>query len=529
MNKFKKKMDLGGYMKFAQGAETVNRAQDKVITNTLNKKLGVTDEESAIINQGTNITNGIPGVDFIADKAVNTFNSLSGKTSSRLNSFNDSQHAIDVANQSGYVDASKASFAMGGNMSVDEEPLVDINGPSHENNPLGGIPMANNLMEGDEKKFGNFIFSKRLGFAQVADKLQKKDIRGGNDKLYNEYLEGNNKIQGVLPKLAELQEQTKMELGIPTQEQMVYGGWEDEIDYSNPFKAANSFGFDPNQTPGDETTMPPEDPFSTPSDNLKSLKPNAKDFPSLVAPGVIPPPQSLPGMDNNGNLTSVNPGLQNIEPQTNYDTMSDPNQIGDIGKYIAQGSQLIAPLKQIGLKPSPVKYPRMVAKSINPTAAITLGNKAFNRQANTVQSTIKNNAPTTGSLLSNTTGAGTSLAERNYELAAGTQYNADVANVGAENDARKMNTEIGIKQSEDTQREKDFAFDMNTKGYQNLGKVATGIYGDDQKEQMQDIIKQNLGTANWKLSADGKTITYVKNGKIGTVNLQDVIPATTEG
>lgn len=66
----------------------------------------------------------------------------------------------------GYLDSNEV-FANGGKL-VDitkdlDNVTVYANGGSHQNNPLGGIPIGNKgLVEQDEVRFGNYVFSNRF-------------------------------------------------------------------------------------------------------------------------------------------------------------------------------------------------------------------------------------------------------------------------------------------------------------------------------------------------------------------------------
>lgn len=136
------------------------------------------------------------------------------------------------------------SYATGGNTKLSEFN----NGGTHEENPLGGIPLGKAaLVEEGETKWEDYIFSDRLvvpgskkTFADASKEIQKRNYR--KNDAYTE-----KALKKEMSKLIKLQENFKEEQGLNNNEAMKYGGnikmasggWTpptnpDEIGYDNP-------------------------------------------------------------------------------------------------------------------------------------------------------------------------------------------------------------------------------------------------------------------------------------------------------
>ena len=180
MKKFKKKYAGGGLiLSAAQAGGKVNDFAFDFANDQFQNQTGLSNDEMDIVNRYSNKTKGLPfGIGTAVGAIGDTMNMVTGRTNQRLNDFRIQKAEDDFTNlqqankMSGYLDQSKVTFAMGGD-------LQEFEGPVHEEGGIQLTPEAE--VEGGETKKGNYIFSDRLKvpgkkrtFAQLSKDIKKK-------------------------------------------------------------------------------------------------------------------------------------------------------------------------------------------------------------------------------------------------------------------------------------------------------------------------------------------------------------------
>jgi hypothetical protein len=200
----------------------------------------------------------------------------------------------------------------------------------------------------------------------------------------------------------------------------------------------------------------------------------------------------------------LNPNDVNIikDPKVNQ-----PNQ-GLTGlDYASMAAQAAGPLSQLyyGLKgPDDVNYERIKADKIDPYRAITLANKQSRQAQDLAGYNLKQNAPTSGSYMSNMRGLGLQAANQRGAQTAGIQYEADVANTQMQNQVNAQNAQIAMQEQIDRLQEKDAARTNVTEGLSGIGSSTANMIRDYRTNQVNKTISNNIGTGNFKLVPDGQ-------------------------
>jgi hypothetical protein len=106
-----------------------------------------------------------------------------------------------------YYDSVKA---VGGNLNSMSASSAEVQGPSHEQ---GGVdlPQYNSELEGGESIQGDYVFSKRLGFADVHKKLAKAVGKIEKKPATADRINALNSLNNRIQSLQQLQEQIRQQ------------------------------------------------------------------------------------------------------------------------------------------------------------------------------------------------------------------------------------------------------------------------------------------------------------------------------
>jgi hypothetical protein len=279
------------------------------------------------------------------------------------------------------------------------------------------------------------------------------------------------------------------------------------------------------------TSIPRDIPnVSTNIENLPELTEKSIDFSSPLG--------TFEGVNTDNNSVSINPalkstydqgwrpeGLSNLKPNQ----PNQPNQ-GLTGlDYASMGMQALAPLSQLyyGAKgPDPVNYERITANKIDPTVAIILAAEESRRAQDTAGYNLRQNAPTSGSYMSNMRGLGLGAGKNRGLQSASLRQAADVENTRMQNQVNAQNAQISMQEQIDRLQEKDAARTNITEGLSGLGSSTANMIRDYRTNQVNQTIAKNIGTNDWKFDPINETITFRnKDGNVVTVPAQTVIPS----
>ena len=219
-----------------------------------------------------------------------------------------------------------------------------------------------------------------------------------------------------------------------------------------------------------------------------------------------PQPESLM-TDENGNVIAYDSAAQSFayKPEAPLTKVNQPKQPNDglgIPDYISMAAQAAGPLSQLyyGLKgPDDVNYERIKADKIDPYRAITLANEESRRAQDTASYNLRQNAPTSGSYMSNMRGLGLQAGKQRGAQTAGIQYEADTANTQMQNQVNAQNAQIAMQEQIDRLQEKDAARTNVTEGLSGVGSSTANMIRDYRTNQINKTIANNIGTGNTML------------------------------
>jgi hypothetical protein len=227
--------------------------------------------------------------------------------------------------------------------------------------------------------------------------------------------------------------------------------------------------------------------------------------------------------------SDVNP---TVFPQTKGSSTKSSNQPNQPNEgltgldYASMGMQALGPLSQLyyGLKgPDDVNYERMSIDKIDPYRAITLANEESRRAQDTAGYNLRQNAPTSGSYMSNMRGLGLQAGKQRGAQTAATQYQADVANTQMQNQANAQNAQISMQEQIDRLQEQDAARTNVTEGLSGLGSSTANMIRDYRTNEVNQTIANNIGTSDFKYDPTNKTVTFrTKDGNVVTVPAESV-------
>jgi hypothetical protein len=240
-----------------------------------------------------------------------------------------------------------------------------------------------------------------------------------------------------------------------------------------------------------------------------------------LAPGIL-----SGGVNEKPELAPFSPGTyRNYNPNT----PSQPNE-GLTGlDYVSALSQAGAGIYQLatGLQGAdPVNYERVRAEKIDPTVSIILAAEESRRAQDTAGYNLRQNAPTSGSYMSNMRGLGLQAGKQRGAQAAGLRQAADVENARTQTGVNAQNAQISMQEQIDRLQEKDAARTNITEGISTIGSSTANMIRDYRINEVNTMIAKNIGTNDWKFDPVNETITFRnKDGNVVTVPAQTVIPS----
>lgn len=529
--KFKKKYKDGGLiLSAAQAGGKVNDFAFDFANDQFQNQTGLSNDEMNIVNRYSNKTKGLPlGIGSAIGAAGDIMNLLTGRTGQRLNDFRTQQAEDNFANikeankMSGYLDQSKVTFAMGGD-------LQEFEGPVHEEGGIQLTPEAE--VEGGETKKGNYIFSDRLkvpgkkrkSFADLSKEIKKKYT----GKRPNEPIDIKAE-ERELATLQDMQETVRGEI-MSDAYMMAYGGFlKKKKKYFDGGDIEDLPGFVP-----PTTKVNPED-LGLFNNNIElgaaeELKLKAVDSANkaggmyYVASNSVPSlakkeiPDLLPStLKTNSTLVGGNP---NPVP-TKY--IKEDNMFGmQDADYFSAGAQSLAGFHQLstGLQGSD-EIPRAKLRlarpnKVNMTAAKRLASQEIDTASNAADASIRDTAPGAGSYLSNRIASGIKRARVKGETLAKLSQEEELQNASIMNNFNQFNAGV-LNQEEQlnlAQRDKEIA-EMDaarmavTEGLNNIGQSVGQTTRDKRAYDWQKVLAKNWISTN-NIGTDTKGNKYYK-------------------
>ena len=142
---------------------------------------------------------------------------------------------------------------------------------------------------------------------------------------------------------------------------------------------------------------------------------------------------------------------------------------------------------------------------------------------------IRQAAPTAGSYLANIRANALDFGKKRGASSAGIRGQYDLQNTGILNQFEQYNTELENKAIDAMQQDEANWQEQRTNALYNAGANIAGMRKDFKAGEIDKIIANNIGTANYRLSPDGKTITYINpNGKTVTIPTEAATTNTTQ-
>jgi hypothetical protein len=242
-----------------------------------------------------------------------------------------------------------------------------------------------------------------------------------------------------------------------------------------------------------------------------------------VAPDLAGNVQSLSdndfyGLDADGNPVSINPDMY-YKYQTGQFTPEGATLSPDRGFFnkaidrlgnesttdaLVAAGQLAAPLFQFfQKKPEPFQYKKASANLTDPTAAIEISNAQQREAEKLAGYNIKQNAPTSGSYLSNMRALGLGAGKQRGATAAGIRQQYDVNNAGILNQFEQYNTELENRAIDAMQQDQANFQEQRTNALYNAAANVAGVYKDKKTRDMyKNYIVPNIGSNNYELVQD---------------------------
>jgi len=269
--------------------------------------------------------------------------------------------------------------------------------------------------------------------------------------------------------------------------------------------------------------------------------------------------EDLPGFDNTLNVPDDAIGLANNNypplkftksSAKKYGLDSDMNNIKVIGDpdkqakqanqpnqpnegftgldYVSALSQAGAGIHQLatGLQGAdPVNYERVRAEKIDPTVSIILAAEESRRAQDTAGYNLRQNAPTSGSYMSNMRGLGLQAGKQRGAQAAGLRQAADVENARTQTGVNEKNAQISMQEQIDRLQEKDAARTNITEGISTIGSSTANMIRDYRINEVNTMIAKNIGTNDWKFDSVSNEIVFRRDGKEYRLPAEAVIPS----
>ena len=168
------------------------------------------------------------------------------------------------------------------------------------------------------------------------------------------------------------------------------------------------------------------------------------------------------------------------------------------------------------------QYQRGKPTTLNPSAAIVLANQASREAQASADYNTKQNAPTSGSYLSNIRANSLSFGRDRARTASGITQQYDINNAGILNQFEQYNTDIDNRNIDAMQQDEANWQTQRTNALYNAGTNLAGMRKDYKANKINEIIARNIGTNNWEYDEATQTIRY-KTPSGQTVS----VPATT--
>jgi hypothetical protein len=290
----------------------------------------------------------------------------------------------------------------------------------------------------------------------------------------------------------------------------------------------------PNNFP--RTNTGPGITYSMPNE---SIIPNEEILPSTTSLTSEIPDGTFQGVNMSGQDVSVRPEFREIynkglwKPegeQTSPYLINQPNQPnqGLTGlDYASMGMQALGPLSQLyyGLQGGDdVNYQRVGVEKIDPTVAIVLANEEARRAQDLAGYNLRQNAPTSGSYMSNMRALGLQAGKQRGAQTAAKRFEADKVNTDSVNRTNALNAQIAMQEQIDRLQEKDAARTNVTEGLSGLGSTTANVIRDYRTNQINQMIANNIGTNDYKFDMSTNEIVFRRNGKEVRLPIETVVP-----
>jgi len=383
-------------------------------------------------------------------------------------------------------------------------------------NITDGISVGDNIkVDNNETNFKGYIFSHKLGFADLSKKIERKYSKRPDDKLSKESKERE------LGNLVKMQEST----GLTNQgNQMWSGGWMKNINnltnqandfsnYTQPGPLASTTSFNNILTTEDKNNVLESGKIRTNMGVVDGTTINPKDEGSIIDSsftnrlnlnngimGVNKPKNykqpgafnlNTPNLDaKDGNLAASKfigetKGENNYNPTPPDSTKPLQTEVNPLG-YLASNVGPAFDLLQ-GLKGGDdVQFDRVKQTYANPNPAITSLDNATSTSFNNARNAIRNNASSSGEYLAmmNNLSGSESLKRGLGKASIKSEY--DKINSGTANQISAQNANIQMAESTARQQETDAARSTMSQGLHNFGQNTLGYQADLEANKTQN-------------------------------------------
>lgn len=205
----------------------------------------------------------------------------------------------------------------------------------------------------------------------------------------------------------------------------------------------------------------------------------------------------------------------------------NPNDFNNTINALVAGSQLAGPIAHWwnARKYDKVRYPKMIPSLLNPTPALRSAEDAANLALNRGMYEIGSTASSAGNASSNITDLALKGAKQSADTASAINRGYGEVNAGIENQSRQFNTQNEIAAMRDEAANKGQAATERVNAIYNAGANIAGMNRDYNINEVNKTIAANIGTTNYKLSNDGKTIIYrdPKTNNFKVKKIKDIV------
>jgi hypothetical protein len=222
----------------------------------------------------------------------------------------------------------------------------------------------------------------------------------------------------------------------------------------------------------------------------------------------------------------LNPNDVNIIEDPKVKSPNQPNQgltALDYASGLLQASGDLSKIYYGAKGPDPVNYERITANKIDPTVAIILAAEEGRRAQDSAAYLMRQNAPTSGSYLSNMRALGLGAGKNRGLQSASLRQAADVENTRMQNQVNAQNAQISMQEQIDRLQEKDAARTNITEGLSGLGSSTANMIRDYRTNQVNQTIARNIGTNDWRFDTVTNEIVFKRDGKEFRLPAQTVV------